>query len=171
MSQQETKDMAKNFYRASAADFKKIPGGPVAYWIAPKLGEIYLQSTLLQEHAHSMQGMITGNNDRFLRRWFEVDRAKLSIGCDDINDVDVNKKNWIPYNKGGDLRKWYGNNDFILNWKNEGRDLTRPRTQNKDYYFKPCITWTFISSSFFSARWCDKGFPLCQPSCPVGDFA
>ena len=158
MSQQETKDMAKNFYRASAADFKKIPGGPVAYWIAPKLGEIYLQSTLLQEHAHSMQGMITGNNDRFLRRWFEVDRAKLSIGCDDINDVDVNKKNWIPYKKGGDLRKWYGNNDFILNWKNEGRDLTRPRTQNKDYYFKPCITWTFISSSFFSARWCDKGF-------------
>lgn len=146
------------FYRASAADFNKIPGSPVAYWFATKLGEIYKKSVLLEEMAHSMQGMITGDNNKFLRRWFETSFARLSLDKSTIEEVDTTECYWIPYNKGGDLRKWFGNNEFVLNWKGEGKDLTRSRTQNADYYFKPCITWTFISSAFFAARKCEKGF-------------
>lgn len=158
MSEQKTTDMSQHFYRASAADFMKIPGSPIAYWVAAKLGEIYNNSVIFADLAHSMQGMITGDNNKFLRRWFETDTKKLSLNKSTINEVNINHQYWIPYNKGGDLRKWFGNNDFVLNWKNEGRDLTRSRTQNAEFYFKPCITWTFISSAFFAARQCEQGF-------------
>ena len=143
---------------ASASDFKKIPGCPIAYWIIKKLGNIYQNSTLLAERARAIQGMITGDNNKFLRRWQEISFSKATLNAEKIGDVDQNCKFWIPYNKGGDLRKWYGNNEFLLNWSNGGRDLIRSRTENSDLYFKECITWTFISSSFFAARFCDAGF-------------
>lgn len=158
ISEKQKTDTKQHIYLASTADFMQIPGSPVAYWVAAKLGEIYKDSVIFADLAHSMQGMITGDNNKFLRRWFETDTTKLSLDKSTIDEVDTNHQYWIPYNKGGDLRKWFGNNDFVLNWKNEGRDLTRSRTQNADFYFKPCITWTFISSAFFAARQCEQGF-------------
>ncbi|MEA5476742.1 BREX-1 system adenine-specific DNA-methyltransferase PglX [Pseudanabaena galeata UHCC 0370] len=144
-------------YRVTQSDFKEIPGNVIAYWASKKVKEIYSCSRLLSEVADSMQGMITGNNDIFLRRWYEPSRMKLSLGYSDILKLNLIDSYWIPYNKGGDSRKWYGNNEFVLNWKNEGRDLTRARTQNSQFYFKPCITWTFISL-FLAARICGHGF-------------
>lgn len=137
-------------------DFKKIPGSPVAYWISRSFLDIYSSSTLLSNIAHSLQGMITGDNNKFLRLWFEVKKNVIAI--DKSSMRDIKDEYWIPYNKGGDLRKWYGNNEYVLNWKNKGKDLVRARTQNKNYYLKPCVTWTFISSSFFAARKCFAGF-------------
>jgi len=139
-------------------DFQKVPGSPIAYWVTEQFRSIYDESELLSTIAHSLQGMITGNNNKFLRLWSEVCFERLALNKRSISQVNAASQYWIPYNKGGELRKWYGNNDFVLNWSEEGRDLTRARTQNVDYYLKPCVTWTFISSSFFAARFCPPGF-------------
>jgi len=147
-----------NFYRASAADFKKIPGSPIAYWVSNSFRDIYDNCNLIQDIADSIQGMITGNNNKFLRIWSEVSFNCLALNYSNIHDIPLSLSYWVPYNKGGDLRKWYGNNEYVLDWRNQGEDLTRSRTQNKQFYLQPCITWTFISSSFFAARKCESGF-------------
>lgn len=147
-----------SFFKASTEDFKKIPGNPIAYWVSERVREIFKKQLPLSAYGHSMQGMITGNNDLFLRNWFEVTLRKISLNKKDINDESINTAYWIPYNKGGGLRKWYGNNETVLNWKNRGQDLIRSRTKNSTYYMQECVTWTFISSSFFSSRYCVPGF-------------
>ncbi|MDM8535487.1 BREX-1 system adenine-specific DNA-methyltransferase PglX [Desulfobacterales bacterium HSG17] len=152
------KKKKKDIHWVNQQDFSKIPGSPIAYWVSEKLVEIYSNSKQFHDIADSIQGMITGNNNKFLRRWPEVNSTKLSLNKALIDDVDTINSFWIPYNKGGDLRKWYGNNEFVLNWSNKGKDLTRSRTKNAQFYFKPCITWTFITSSFFTARKCTQGF-------------
>ncbi|QNI68447.1 BREX-1 system adenine-specific DNA-methyltransferase PglX [Synechococcus sp. BMK-MC-1] len=146
------------FFEVAQDEFSRLPGSPAAYWLSDEFRSIYDCSRLLGTAAHSLQGMITGNNNTFLRRWHEPKFEGLAIGFDDMEDVNKSPKYWVPYNKGGDLRKWYGNNEFVLNWSNQGRDLVRSRTQNSDYYLKECVTWTFISSSFFAARHCPNGF-------------
>jgi len=156
--QNELRSGQNRFDATAQDDFKKIPGSPIAYWVSKIFRSIYDRSELLGTVAHSLQGMITGDNNKFLRAWSEVCVTKLALNKSDISQVNKNTQYWIPYNKGGDLRKWYGNNEFVLNWSNEGRDLTRARTQNVEYYLKPCVTWTFISSSFFAARYCPAGF-------------
>jgi type II restriction/modification system DNA methylase subunit YeeA len=148
----------ERFDQTQQIDFKLIPNYPIVYWVSDKFRGIYKQSVLLSNKAHSLQGMITGNNNKYLRLWSEVDYKKLSLNKSNINEVDQGKHPWIPYNKGGAPRKWYGNNEYVLNWSNGGEDLTRSRTQNSSYYLKPCITWTFISSTFFAARYCPNGF-------------
>lgn len=154
----KSKSSVDYLFHASAEDFKKIPGSPIAYWISKPYRTVYENSKLVEDVAHSLQGMITGDNNNFLRSWFEISFLRTSIGLNSIGDVDTYNKPWIPYNKGGALRKWFGNNEHLLNWSNSGSDLTRSRTQNKSYYFKECVTWTFISSSFFAARYCPRGF-------------
>lgn len=145
-------------YTPRNADFAKLPGSPLAYWVSVAFQEIFKNSQPIKTIAHSLQGMITGDNNKFLRRWFEVDFGTLSLGKSRMSDVDHVAQYWLPYNKGGELRKWYGNNEFVLNWRKQGRDLTRARTQNTKYYLRPCVTWTFISASFFAARYCPEGF-------------
>lgn len=151
-------DREFGYFATAQEDFKKIPGSPIAYWVSSPILNIYENSQLVKEVAHSLQGMITGDNNKFLRSWYEVSCSRMSIGLPSIEDVDRSKRPWIPYNKGGALRKWYGNNEYLLNWSNSGADLVRSRTQNKKYYFRECVTWTFISSSFFAARYCPVGF-------------
>ncbi|WP_064663366.1 BREX-1 system adenine-specific DNA-methyltransferase PglX [Pseudoalteromonas sp. MQS005] len=145
------------FFDAKPDDFKKIPGSPIAYWVDDDFRNVYSESSLLSAKAHSLQGMITGDNNKFLRLWHEVNADCLSLNKDDISKVDHINAPWIPYNKGGEVRKWYGNNEYVLNWRNQGKDLTRSRTQNSAYYLKQCVTWTFISSSFFASRFCPVG--------------
>jgi len=146
------------FYRSKSSNFTKIPGAPIAYWASSSMFEIYANSIIMDDIAHSMQGMITGNNDKYLRLWYEVSMINLAIGFRDIEDIDTSAAYWIPYNKGGGLRKWYGNNEYLLNWSNKGNDLVRSRTMNAQYYLKPCITWTFVSSVYFASRFCPPGF-------------
>jgi type II restriction/modification system DNA methylase subunit YeeA len=143
---------------ASSSDFISVPGMPIAYWQIAPLKRVFSDSALLFSVGDSIQGMITGNNGKFLRRWPEVASGSLALGCKSLSEVTLPAKHWIPYNKGGDVRKWYGNNEYVLNWQNEGRDLTRSRTQNTHFYLKPCVTWTFISTAYFAARMCEHGF-------------
>lgn len=152
-------------------EFKKIPGSPIAYWVSEKVRSTFVGSTLFGDVAHPRQGMATTNNDRFLRRWYEVSSKNTSYSSESIEDTNVCGKRWYPYNKGGSLRRWYGNNEFLVNFKNSGEDVCRyidstpgakvgsnGRVINKDKYFLECITWSDITTSGFAARYCPPGF-------------
>jgi hypothetical protein len=146
----------ERFKTAKSKNFPKIPGTPIAYWVDEKIYNIYKRSKRFSDIAYSFQGMITGNNDYFLRLWHEVDFNNLIIGCENIDEINDNS--WIPYKKGGDFCKWYGNNDFVLRWINNGKGLTRARTENRAYYLKEGVTWSYITSAEFSARYFEKGY-------------
>lgn len=152
----------KLYFTASAANFKKIPGSPIAYWVSEKIANIFQHESRLESIAPVKVGLQTGSNEIFVRDWFEVSTSETSFG----SDVDHNfSKKWFPYNKGGAYRKWYGNNENVVNWENDGREIQnftddkgklRSRPQNQDYYFLVSISWSFVSSSYFGVRFSDS---------------
>ncbi|MDK2912923.1 MAG: hypothetical protein PWR29_1880, partial [Methanolobus sp.] len=150
-----------NFYRASAADFKKIPGSPIAYWVSERVREICVYGKELGAIVPVRQGLATADNDRFLRLWHEVACHKVGLNFQSREDARLSGNKWFPYNKGGEFRKWYGNNDFLINWENDGCELNafKPKSviRNPEYYFKNSITWSFVSSSYFGVRYSDCG--------------
>ena len=152
---------ATNF-TGSSSEFKALPGSPIAYWLSDNVRKIFDEFVFLSTIAEPRQGMATADNDRFLRRWFEpaLDNIGLSFGS--RLDAKKSGKTWFPYNKGGPFRRWYGNNEFVVNWKNDGEELNafRPRSviRNAAYYFKSGITWTMTSSVYFGVRHSDQGF-------------
>ena len=155
------------FYRASAADFKKIPGRPIAYWASNQQRLAFQNGQLLCEIATPRQGIATANNDLFLRRWHELSLSCIHFGLENQQQATQCGAKWLPYNKGGDFRKWYGNNEFVINWENDGKEIRsfcddkgkqRSAIRNPTYYFRPSVTWTDISSSSFGVRQSEKGF-------------
>ncbi len=168
-----------NFFRASAEDFKKIPGSPVAYWLSEKLIDSFSSFPMLYSVAPTKQGLATGDNDRFLRRWFETGLNNTSIGLLP-DDVEFTSKKWFPCNKGGEFRKWYGNLDYLVNWSNSGKEIKsfydsngklRSRPQNENFYFKKGLTWSAISSGKLAMRYSSEGTmfetkgAMCFPPC------
>ena len=162
----------KNRYVAEQDNFSKIPGSPVAYWVSTNLYDIF-NNMLVKDCAFVGIGMRTGDNDRFLRYWFEVDRNKECFDAENAEMAIQSKKKWFSYNKGGERRRWYGNNEYIVNWENNGQEIkdnTRLhypqlgdnlgwKISNENQYFKPLLTWTFISSSGFGGvRYKTAGF-------------
>ncbi len=140
------------FYRASAADFKKIPGAPIAYWAIGAFFTLFDVSKKVGNRA--VKGLDTGGNiELFLRRWFEVKNVDLSYSSSPMHK-------WFPIAKGGSFRRWYGNHDFIINYENDGRDLHKNKAnlRNKDKYFRSGLTWTVVSSSGFAVRYMPEGF-------------
>ena len=146
----------RNLYVSSSENFNKIPGSPIAYWVSKSFNEIFDKSDPLENIGYSFQGIITGDNNYFLRLWSELDFSNVILDLDNENKDQVNGV-WIPYNKGGNYRKWYGNNGYVLRWINGGKTLTRARTENISWYFKPCVTWSFITSGKFSCRYMTQG--------------
>jgi len=151
-----------NFYRASAADFKKIPGSPIAYWVSNKARDIFEDNKVLESIAPVKVGLQTGSNEIFVREWFEVSAKKTSFDVSKGHDFS---RKWYPYNKGGYYRKWYGNNENVVNWEYDGHEIRnftdisgklRSRPQNREYYFKESISWSFVSSSYFGVRYSDS---------------
>ena len=146
---------------ASAADFKKIPGSPIAYWVSESMRNLFTHSKL-DEVCETRLGMATANNDQFLRQWYEVSVCKFSIDIFSREDAKTSGFRWFPYQKGGDYRKWYGNLDFLVNWEWDGyeiRNFVNPETAkvrshnyNLDYIFKEGVTWNALTSSKTSAR-------------------
>ncbi|MCP1663283.1 type II restriction/modification system DNA methylase subunit YeeA [Methanocalculus sp. AMF5] len=155
----KTNNPVPNFYRASAADFKKIPGSPIAYWVSERERQIFKEGFQLGVIAPVKQGLATADNDRFLRLWFEVNYNKIGYNINSHEEALDSKKKWFPYNKGGDFRKWYGNQEYLINWERNGAEINsfKPRSvvRNPNYYFKESITWSFVSSSFFGVRYSD----------------
>ncbi|BED94381.1 BREX-1 system adenine-specific DNA-methyltransferase PglX [Escherichia fergusonii] len=146
-------------YQTNQESFKKIPGSPIAFWIKHQERNLYQTGEILGDIASPKKGLDTGENEVFLRLWHEV---SLSKSCYDNSD---HNKKWYPYNKGGEFRKWYGNRDYLINWENNGEEIKsrslwvkkKPTIRNQQYYFKPGMTWTTVSSGGFSARYCPEG--------------
>lgn len=142
-----------NYSISNQKDYKKIPNNIIAYWTSPKIIEIF-SNTLLGEIAQPRQGMATSDNNRFVREWFEVSNRNIKFNAIDSEDALKSNKKWFPYNKGGEYRKWYGNNDYIVNYEHDGKEIkdyafklykSVTRTiKNIQYYFKPCFTWSLI---------------------------
>lgn len=156
-SQEEKEKMflnGKNCYVTDQNNFSKIPGNPVAYWVSDKLIKVFKAGILLQELAISRNGMKTGNNEKFLRLWWESNNDLICFDVKDISGAVSSNKKWFAYNKGGGARKWYGNNDYIVNWENRGHDIFVNAKQDKrnvqDYpdelKFTPSVTWSLINS-------------------------
>ncbi|WP_430812840.1 MULTISPECIES: BREX-1 system adenine-specific DNA-methyltransferase PglX [unclassified Carboxylicivirga] len=136
-------------------NFLKIPGNSIAYWVSDNILNCFSQPNLT-EYAHSFQGIITGNNKNLLRFWHEINRSSITLNFNDYED-SVGITTWIPYQKGGSFRRWYGNNEYMLFWNGEGNHLTRARTENREYYFKNGITWSFLTGDNYGCRETGEG--------------
>lgn len=150
------------FSQVSTDNFSKIPGAPVAYWVSEKFLQSFVTGIMLGKIADSKQGLATSDNDKFVRFWYEPSFCKLTLHAHDATEaVKLNAK-WVPYNKGGNFRKWYGNNEFVVNWENNGYEIKhlydkngklRSRPQNTQYYFRESGSWSLISSSVAAFRY------------------
>lgn len=149
------------YYTAKQENFSKIPGSPVAYWVSEKIIEDFEKYPRLNDVGITRLGMTTGENARFVRLWYEVDINNCKFNADSQKDLDATSAYYVPYNKGGAYRKWYGNNDCVLYWKNNGAAIKnfadkngriRSTVPNTEYYFLPCASWSKISSGKISFR-------------------
>ncbi|WP_270698113.1 BREX-1 system adenine-specific DNA-methyltransferase PglX [Aeromonas sp. QDB05] len=195
MSQQENNNMQKHFYRASATDLGKIPDCPIAYWLPSSARQAFSSGFLLDDIAPCRAGMQTGENDKFVRFWFEINFGEFSYSSLSKADAEKSMKKWFPYNSGGGYRKWYGNNEKVVDWYQDGINIKKDKLdklekglclpsnskpKNEQFYFLESITWTAISSSFFGVRVSNKGhlfdiagassFPSETDFCTVAGF-
>lgn len=156
--EKEKSFLAKNnFYpHIPQTNFDKIPGSPIAYWVSDKVIEAF-ENPKLGEFSTLFQGIITGDNGKLLKLWWEINNNQIEFNLKDIQFFNE-KKFWLPYNKGGKSLKWYGNKDYVVNFKQKGENFVRPRTRFISYYFKPCFSWDYISSTTVTARIFDKSF-------------
>lgn len=148
------------FYRRDAETFKQIPGTPIAYWASEVTYEAFSANEKIREHAWGCNGMTTGENDRFLRLWFEVGSSSSEYCSSSAAEAKRSGATWFPYNKGGDFRKWYGNEEWVIDWKDDGkraRDYGHLVPRSQKYMFLPEITWSKISSGKAAFRYKDKG--------------
>ncbi|WP_443113551.1 BREX-1 system adenine-specific DNA-methyltransferase PglX [Herbaspirillum seropedicae] len=156
------------FFRASAENFKKIPMNPIAYWASDAVFSSFGMKKL-RDVADAKQGMATSDNGRFLRFWHEVSLDQLCFDCKSSSESESRPEKWYAYNKGGEFRRWFGNNEYVVNWKQNGGELKkfveeinklRPggRLKNQEYYFLENITYSSLSSGLFSARYNPPGF-------------
>ena len=159
------------YYTAKPDDFKKISGSPVAYWVSEKIQDAFTKGVPIENKAKPRQGMATTNNGLFLRLWFEIAINKVGLNIKNSEQAVKSLKKWFPYNKGGEFRKWYGNNEYLVNFENDGQSIcdyidntpnakvgSNGRVINRDCYFKTGVTWSFVSSSYFGVRRTDAGF-------------
>lgn len=151
---------------ANQKDFEKIPGSPIGYWLKKNEVDVYHENQLLSKYSHPAKGIDTGENDFFLRYWNEIDLNTL--------DIKNHTKTWVPYNKGGEFRKWYGNKEYVLRWSG-GRHLEerkswktrKPTLRNQDKWFKEGYSWSTVSSGGFSARYCEIGAMFDNGGCTL----
>jgi hypothetical protein len=145
----------------SQNNFFKIPGSPIAYWVSKKVMELFIEEQRLSSLYSLNKGLSTGENERFIRIWQEIDYRNLKIdrACD---DVTLFKERWFPCNKGGDSRKWYGNQEYVINWENNGELLnsTKPKSviRAPKNYFKSNVVWSKVSSKGITFRFFPDGF-------------
>ena len=158
----------ENKYFSKNSAYQNIPGSPVAYWVSQQIVQAFLTGDRLGDISKPRQGMATTNNNRFLRLWYEVEHDNIGFDLNSIEDTICEKK-WYPYNKGGDFRKWYGNNDYVVNFKNKGEEVcsyidatsavnSKGRVINREHYFHECISWSLVSSGNIAFRYKQNGF-------------
>ncbi|NBV98132.1 MAG: BREX-1 system adenine-specific DNA-methyltransferase PglX, partial [Proteobacteria bacterium] len=169
-------------FTASTEDFKKIPGNPIAYWVSERVREIFKNGRPLSAVAKPCAGLQTADNGRFLREWFEVGINKAGFGFKDRESAQRSGLKWFPYNKGGSFRKWYGNNEYFVNWEDDGEEIKLKKKQdlelgkttpnnskcwNQGSYFKESISWSKVSSGLFSVRYSPSGSLFDVAGCSI----
>ena len=155
----------KNRFITSQEELLKIPGNPLAYWASSKALDAYNNPTL-SDCAFVTNGLFTCDNNRFLRYWFEVNKSEIYLDCTSKESCMESNRKWYPYNKGGDFRRWYGNQWYVVNFKNFGEEIANYRVQSgqsasfpgQDYYFKPSVSWSLVSTTKFGIRYYPNGF-------------
>jgi hypothetical protein len=149
--------------------FTKIPGGPIAYWLDGPTFSLFENSPCMADRGIAKVGLQSGDNPRFLRLWHEVSISKIGFGFTSPELTSDSDYKWYPHNKGGERRKWYGNQDFVVLWENNGKEIRSFTDQNgrpKSYprsshlYFRECISWTDLTSGKSSFRHYPSGFVL-----------
>ena len=167
-SKNKEKDFVDNIHGGGGARFivnlkiyEAIPGAPIAYWVSKGLITAFEKGVSLGEVAEPRQGFATGNNGLFLRRWYEVGQQNVYCCATDIIHAFATGKKWFPCTKGGSYRKWYGNNDYFVNWLENGKEIKSfagSVIRNSQYYFQEGGTWSTIASSDLAMRYSPKGF-------------
>ena len=171
-SKNKEKDFVDNIHGGARfivnlKNYEAIPGAPIAYWASKGLITAFEKGVSLGEIAKPKQGLATGNNDLFLRRWYEVGQQNVYYCATDIIHAFATGKKWFPCTKGGSYRKWYGNNDYFVNWLENGKEIKSYknksgeiacRAQNTSYYFEEGGTWSTLSGADLSMRYLPKGF-------------
>ena len=170
-------DKCTYFYQNSEANMQAIPGMPIAFWLGEQAVKPYGYTLDMSKYISPMIGMVTGDTNRFLRFWQEVDFTNIGFNCVSEEESVESGRMWFPYQKGGNYRRWYGNNEYVVNWKNAGYEIkydnfmgkrVRSHNYNGKQAFNGALTWSSITSSRFSARIVSDGFlydvagPFCQ---------
>ena len=159
------------FSQVSPSRYAAIPGQPIAYWLSDEFADLF-KGKSIKDYANACIGMRTGDNERFLRFWHEIDIHKFCASAESADDAVDKKAKWIPYLKGGAFRKWYGNHDYVVNWEFNGAEIkenTRRvypqlgdnlgwKISNEQFYFSEGISWTSLSSGDTAFRRFPKGF-------------
>lgn len=152
-------DNKKDIYTVSNKDINSLPGKQISYWMSKKIMNILESEKKIEQYTDCKSGIMTGNDSLFLRLWYEVQFNKIKKDC--ITYLDMKQYKWFPLNKGGEFRKYFGNNDYVINLQNEGFDIRSSsknyRLRDKEYYFKPGVTWSRISSDSIGFRIIAKG--------------
>lgn len=152
---------SKSVYEKDQAEFLKIPFSPLAYWISPRLVEVFANSKNIESLGPVRQGFQTGDNDKYLRYWFEVAIEDVNFSAPNRDEFFESGKKWAPYNKGGSFRRWYGNHEFLVRFDKEAYEALGRQGNclpSRDLYFKEGITWSALTSSDFGARYSPPGF-------------
>ena len=157
-----------SLFKAKSTDFLGLVGKPIAYWISDNLRALFRNERTIKYFSDSKEGLTTANNARFLRFWYEVNFNKISadLTVDDIQKTNNTK--WIPHQKGGAFRRWYGNNEWVINWEDDGKEIRRfgtedggnPRStlRNLGFFFRPGITWSKVTMGKYAGRYFGQGF-------------
>ena len=154
------------FYRTPATTFDALPGSRIAYWASEQQKKALAERQKLGQWSEIKKGLTTANTNRFLRLWHEVSISKIGFGYSSTAKTTSGDHKWYPHNKGGKYRCWYGNFEYVVNWEHDGSEIRnftdktgriRSAVRNTRFYFKEGVTWTYLSSSKFGARYAPPG--------------
>lgn len=168
-------------YKQSCSSFGMIPGSPIAYWIEDSTLAAFAENKAMKEYVRTSKGLITGDNDEFFRLWWEISHLKIGFGIESNKQSLDSGLEWFPLNKGGKFRKWYGNNEYVIHWADDGQAVHRHAKEtghhSQDYdsnlKFKENISWSDISSGLANFRYRNnelsdhKGMPLLPLEIPL----
>ncbi len=157
-----------NRMESKKESYEIIPGKPYAYWISEQ-ALMTFKNKNLGSCAEIVSGMTTGNNDIYLKVWTELPVGSIAFNRKSLDEINLTETKWIPYHKGGEMRKWYGNHEYVVNWS-RSKEFNRAKTTMTHVYLKPCITWSDISGTSFAGRFCYGGFMFdVKGSCAFAD--
>ena len=158
---------------STKSKYALLPGSPIAYWVSKNVLSVYNHGVPLGEIAAPRKGNSTSDNNRFLRFWAEIDVNKMNLHSSEITVADSIKRRWYPYNKGGGYRKWYGFNEYLVDWYNDAAAIRSIKTAviaNYQYFMKPGLTWSTVSSNNFSIRQFGSGYIFDNGGCCIFDL-